>query len=193
MWQSVLWTCQTTDLLTSKLTDMPEVLLINRDDIMRISALKGNLDEDKILPHIKTAQDIHIQPVIGTKLLEKLKTLVEANELDAAGNENYKELVYVYLTPTEVFYTLWDAMPFLQYEIANGGVFQHLSENSNPPSDETVQMLVQKFKDKAEFYGLRMTEYLCDNQSDFPELNDSTTGSEMNPQGQDAFHGWVVD
>ena len=165
------------------------VLLINRDDVMRLTGLKGNLDEDKLLPHIKSAQDIHLQTVIGTLLLDKCRLLVKDGELDTAGNEAYKLLVETYITPTLVFYTLWDAMPFLQYEVANGGIFQHNSENSATPTDETVMMLIQKFKDKAEFYGKRMTEYLCDNTPLYPELTASTSGAEMPDHGQDTFHG----
>lgn len=52
-----------------------DVLLVNRDDIMRITSLSGNVDLDKLLNHIKTAQDIHLQPVIGSKLMDKCKQL----------------------------------------------------------------------------------------------------------------------
>lgn len=159
---------------------------------MRISALRGNIDEDKLLPHVKTAQDIHLQPIIGTKLLEKCKQLVADDELDAAGNENYKELVYVYITPTLVFLTLWDAIPFVQYEIANGGVFQHNSENSATPSEAEVNSLLQKFKDKGSFYGGRLSDYLCDSGHKFPEWISGTEGSELPGGGQDPFKGWVI-
>ena len=55
---------------------MAEVLLINRADIMRLTGLNGNIDEEKILPHVKTAQDIHLQPIIGTNLLAKIKAFI---------------------------------------------------------------------------------------------------------------------
>lgn len=171
---------------------MSEVLLINRDDIMRITALKGNIDEDKILPHVKTAQDIHLQPVIGTRLLDKCKALIEADELDDPANEIYKQLVYVYITPALVFYTMADTLPFLQYEIANGGIFQHQSENSATPPVEEVDKLLQKFKDKGEFYGNRLTDWLCDNQSKIPELSGAGSDTDLPASGQATFHGWVV-
>ena len=40
---------------------MAEALLITRDDIVRYTALNGNVDTDKFLQFIKIAQDIHIQ------------------------------------------------------------------------------------------------------------------------------------
>jgi len=169
-----------------------EVLLINRADIMRLTGLNGNIDEDKILPHVLTSQDIHIQPIIGTKLLQKCKDLIEAGTIGDAGNEAYETLVYTYITPVLVYFVMWDFLPFMQYEIANGGIFQHNSENSSTPGVDEVDKLIQKFKDKADFYGRRLTDYLCDNQSSFAELSESTSGAEMNDEGLDLFHGWVI-
>ena len=159
---------------------------------MRLTPLSGNVDEDKILPHVLTSQDIHLQPIIGTKLMQKLKDLITAGTIGDAGNEAYETLLYTYVTPTLVYYVMWDFIPFMQYEIANGGVFQHNSENSATPTFEEVDSIIQRFKDKAGFYGSRMTDYLCDNNSSFPELNESTSGAELNDEGQDAFKGWVI-
>lgn len=172
------------------MANLADVLLINRSDIMRLTPVNGNIDEDKFLGSIKTAQDIHLQPVVGTKLMDKCKQLVLDNTLDDPVNVNYKELVYTYITPALCFWTMWDFLPFMQYEIANGGVFQHNSENSATPSDESVTMLTQKFKDKAEFYSLVMSDYLCDNSTKYPELSQTTDGGELNAQGEDIFHGW---
>jgi len=169
---------------------MSEVLLINRDDIMRLTGLNGNIDEDKILPHVNTAQDIHLQPIIGTKLLEKCKQLIEDDELDDSGNEYYKALIYNYITPMLVFLVMWDFMPFMMYEIANGGIFQHNSDNGNSPTKEEVDSLIQRFKDKADFYGNRLTGYLCDNSNRFPELSQGTSQGELSNSGQDIFFGW---
>jgi len=169
-----------------------EVLLINRADIMRLTGLNGNIDEDKILPHVNTAQDIHLQPIIGTKLMQKCKDLIEAGTLGDVGNEAYETLVYTYITPALVFLVMWDFLPFMQYEIANGGILQHNSENSATPTEGEVNSLIQRFKDKATFYGTRLTDYLCDNQSSFAELTESTTGAEMDDSGQQIFKGWVI-
>ena len=171
---------------------MAEVLLINRDDIMRLTGLNGNIDETKILPHVKTAQDIHLQPIIGTNLLDKCKELVEDDELDDVGNENYKTLVETYITPNLVYLVMWDAIPFLQYEIANGGIYQHNSENSQTPTKEEIDVLIQRFKDKAEFYGQRLSGYICENNALFPELSESSTGADLSADGQSTFSGWVI-
>jgi hypothetical protein len=52
---------------------MAEALLISRNDLVKFTALNGNIDTDKFIQFIKIAQDIHIQNYLGTDLLNKLK------------------------------------------------------------------------------------------------------------------------
>ena len=172
---------------------MSEVLLINRADVMRLTGLNGNIDEDKILPHISTAQDIHLQPIIGTKLMDKVKELIEAGTLDDPGNEAYATLEYTYITPTLVFQVMWDFMPFQQYMIANGGIFQHNAETSATPTKDEVDALIQRFKDKAEFYADRLRDYLCDNTSSFAELSEAIDGGELHDGEIGTYTNWNID
>ena len=51
---------------------MAEALLITRDDLVRFTALNGNIDTDTFIQWIKVAQDIHIQQYTGTELLNKI-------------------------------------------------------------------------------------------------------------------------
>jgi hypothetical protein len=44
---------------------MSDVLFIQREDLIRYTLIGGNVDTDKIIPHIKVAQDIHILPILG--------------------------------------------------------------------------------------------------------------------------------
>ena len=63
---------------------MAEALLISRNDIVKFTALNGNIDTDSFIQWIKVAQDIHIQNYTGTNLLDKIKTDIINNTL--AGN-----------------------------------------------------------------------------------------------------------
>ncbi len=40
---------------------MAEILFITRDDIVRYTALNGNVDTDKFIQFIKIAQDVQIE------------------------------------------------------------------------------------------------------------------------------------
>jgi hypothetical protein len=53
---------------------MAEALLITRNDVVKFTAMNGNVDTDNFIQYVKIAQDIHIQNYLGTDLLEKLKS-----------------------------------------------------------------------------------------------------------------------
>ena len=52
---------------------MPEALLITRQDVVKFTAMNGNVDTDSFIQFVKIAQDIHIQNFLGTDLLQKLQ------------------------------------------------------------------------------------------------------------------------
>jgi len=171
---------------------MADVLLINRDDIMKLTGVGGNVDEDKFYPHIKTAQDIHLQPVIGTDLLNKLLTIVGDGTWDDAGNEDYSYLITTFLTPLLVFYTMVDLLPFQLYQIQNGGIYRHTSDNSIVAEENEMKMMVADFRSKAEFYVRRANDYIANNTSKFPEYS-SNIGDDMSPDsGTGNFVQWVI-
>jgi hypothetical protein len=53
---------------------MAEALLITRNDVVKFTALNGNVDTDNFIQWIKISQDIDIQRILGTQLLQKLQS-----------------------------------------------------------------------------------------------------------------------
>ncbi len=105
---------------------MATALLITRDDIVRFTAVNGNVDTDKFIQFVKIAQDIHIQTYLGTKLLEKIQTLIIANTLTG----NYELLTETYVKPMLIHWSMVEYLPFAAYTIANKGVYKHSSESA---------------------------------------------------------------
>ncbi len=171
---------------------MADVLLINRDDIVKLTGVGGNVDSDRYYPHIKTSQDMHLQPIIGTDLLNKLLTIVGDGTWEDAGNEDYAYLINTYITPILVYYTMVDFLPFQLYQIQNAGIFRSTSDNSITAEEGEMQTLTTSFRDKAEFHVRRINDYLCSNTTKFPEYI-SNSDEDMNPDsGTGSFHGWVI-
>lgn len=52
---------------------MAEALLITRNDVVKFTALNGNVDTDSFIQWVKISQDIDIQRILGTQLLQKLQ------------------------------------------------------------------------------------------------------------------------
>ena len=166
---------------------MAEALLITRTDLVKFTAMNGNVDTDKFIQYIKIAQDIHIQGYLGTDLLQKIQADIVASTL--AGD--YLTLVETYVKPMLIHWAMVEYMPFAAYTIANKGVYKHSSENSENVDKIEVDFLIEKERKIAEHYTQRFIDYMCFNQSKFPEYNTNSNG-DMYPNTDTNFSGWVL-
>jgi len=166
---------------------MAEALLITRTDLVKFTAMNGNVDTDKFIQYIKIAQDIHIQGYLGTDLLDKIKADIVASTLTG----DYLTLVETYIKPMLIHWAMVEYMPFAAYTIANKGVYKHSSENSENVDKIEVDFLIEKERKIAEHYTQRFIDYMCFNQSKFPEYNTNSNG-DMYPNTDTNFSGWVL-
>ena len=168
-----------------------KALFITTDDLRRKSIIGGAVDADKFIQFIEVAQDIHIQNYLGTKLYNKISTLIINDTIDDAGNAVYKTLLNDYLTPMLIWFAQSDYYMFASYQVSNGGVFRHRSESSETPSMQEIKSLVDSSRDKAEFYVRRFLDYMDNNNNSYPEYNDVNEDG-MYPDKNENFNGWVL-
>jgi len=166
---------------------MAEALFITRDDIVRYTALNGNVDTDKFLQFIKIAQDIHIQNYLGSKLFQKIQADIIANTL--AGN--YLSLVTTYVKPMLVHWAMVEYLPFAAYTIANKGVYKHSSENAENVDKNEVDYLLEKERSIAQHYTERFIDYMSFNQTLFPEFR-ANKNNDMFPDSNNNNIGWYL-
>jgi hypothetical protein len=166
---------------------MPTALFIKREDIVRNTALSGNLDTDKYIQFIKIAQEIHIQNYTGTKLYDKISADIIANTL--AGN--YLSLVTDYLQPMLIHFAMAEYLPFAAFTVANGGVYKHTSENSVNAEKIEIDYLVEKERTIAKYYTERFIDYMSFNQSLFPEYN-ANVNEDIYPDRDSRPASWVL-
>jgi hypothetical protein len=166
---------------------MAEALLISRNDIVKFTALNGNIDTDKFIQWIKVAQDIHIQNYTGTDLLEKIKADIINNTLA----NPYLTLLTTYVKPMLIHWAMVEYLPFSAYTIANKGVFKHTSENATSVEKNEVDFLVEKERMIAQNYTERFITYINFNNSLFPEYS-TNSNADVFPSTQNNFTGWYI-
>ena len=166
---------------------MAEALFITRDDIVRYTALNGNVDTDKFIQFIKIAQDIHIQNYLGTKLFQKLQADIVAGTLTG----NYQTLVTTYVKPMLIHWGMVEYLPFAAYTIANKGVYKHSSENSENVDKNEVDYLLEKERSIAQNYTQRFIDYMAFNQTLFPEYR-SNKNNDIFPDSMNNNLGWYI-
>ena len=119
---------------------MATALLITRDDVVRYTNVNGNVDVDKFIQFVLIAQDIHIQSMLGTKLLEKIQADIIAGSLA----NPYLSLLTTYVKPCLIHFAMVEYLPYAAYTVANKGVYKKGAENSETVSKEEVDYMVEK-------------------------------------------------
>lgn len=163
---------------------MARVFLISAKTIKENGVINNNVDEMYLLPAIEFAQDAGLQPIIGTKLYNRLMDLVESREINI--QTAYKELLDEYITPYLLNKVTADIQIPLAYKLRNQGVVQQTSDNTYLPTLHDIQYVKQDYENKANFYGQRLSDYLCANRSTFPEYHRTDSTADM-PSNRNAY------
>jgi hypothetical protein len=166
---------------------MATALFITTNDLKRNTIVDGNVDIDKFIQFIKIAQEIHIQNYLGGALYNRISDDIIANNLSG----DYLLLVQDYLKDMLIHFAMVDYLPFSAYQVSNGGVYKHTSENSANATKNEIDYLVDKHRDFAQFYTRRFLDYMCFNNNLFPEYTANQNG-EMYPDDDANFVGWVL-
>ena len=163
---------------------MAEALFITRDDIVKFTALNGNVDTDKFIQFVKIAQDIHIQNYLGSKLFQKLQADIVAGTLTG----NY---LSTYVKPMLIHWGMVEYLPFAAYTIANKGIYKHSSENAENVDKNEVDYLLEKERSIAQHYTERFIEYMSFNNNLFPEYR-ANKNNDMFPDSMNNYTGWYI-
>jgi hypothetical protein len=164
-----------------------KALFITLKELKRKSIFDGNLDADKIVQFIEVAQDTEIQTYLGTKLYNKLQADIIGNTLTG----DYKTLVDDYIKPMLIWYTQAAFIPYAAYQISNGGIYKHNSENATSVDQSEINSLASHATETAEFYTQRFMDHMNYNSNLYPEYI-SNQNDGMYPEKDVNFTGWVL-
>jgi len=168
---------------------MATQLFINRTDLVRNSIMDGNIPTDKFIQFVKIAQEIDVQQIMGTDLYNGLSAAMP--NIDDASNARWKTILDDYIVPMLIWYAQSNYYPFAAYQVKQGGVFKHTSENSISVDKNEVDFLVEKARTNAEWYSRRFIDFMSFNQATYPEYT-SNSNDDIYPSYDSTFNGWVL-
>lgn len=151
---------------------MAIVLFITDKDIKVQTSINGNIDVDKIKPIVKSVQDIEVQPLIGTRLMEKLENDISGGTLA----EPYTSLLNDYIKPVLCWFAAADYIIVGSINVSNGGIYRHEADSGTSLSNSEMLSLSDRYKNKGEFYSRRLLDHLQVNSSTYPEFNQWQSG-----------------
>lgn len=164
------------------MSNIKNIMLLAPDTVKGASDINFNVDDSAISSAIRTAQNVHLQDIIGSELLKKLQSLImqaideEGTGIDAKEYEEYKTLLDEYIEPYLIAKTQVEICLPISLKIRNIGVSQDSDTNINGSALENIKYLRDNYETSACEYATRLSQYLCSNKSAFPELDVKTNG-----------------
>lgn len=150
---------------------MAEVLLSSETFIKSVTNISDNVAGKYILSSLREAQEVNLKSILGTRLLDKLKSLVKEKKVDLPEFGNYKELIdkcqyyLAYMTIVEMVYKV-------SYKIGNAGVVKASDENMQIASLDEIISQKEYYQGKADFHCIEVQNYILENRGGFPEVDE---------------------
>jgi hypothetical protein len=139
--------------------------LITSQEVKSNTSLGGNVDSDNIMHLIYDTQIMVIEPILGTKLYDKLITDFIANDIV----DEYETMFDDYVKPV-LWHSVYAAYLREGNVIAkNGGVFTNQPDNATATDLEALKYVSKNAQSKADVYISRLERFLCDQNSNIPE------------------------
>lgn len=150
---------------------MAEILLSSENFIKSVTNISDNVSGKYILSSLREAQEVSLKSIVGIPMLEKLKSLVADGTIEASENQMYKYLVnkcqyyLAYMTIVEMIFKV-------SYKIGNAGLVKATDDNMQIASFDEMVAQKEYYQGKADFHCMELQNYILDNRSAYPEIDE---------------------
>lgn len=167
---------------------MAQVLLISENKLKAFTNINKNVDIDAIRAEVSIAQDIHLQTLLGTLFYDSL--LSKVSSTGNTFNANELTLVNDYIAPFLIQVAYYEMIPHLHYRTMNRGIVEGDMESARAVDIETMRYLRGVQKQRADFYKMRLQDYLITGrgQNLFPLYLTTSTIDGMIPDKSDKYN-----
>jgi hypothetical protein len=170
---------------------MAYALFINRNDIIKNTPLQGAIDADSLLPFVRTAQDKYLKNLLGTVLFDFLQAQIIANTTDNLS-VYYQDLLDDYIKNTLIWYSAVEYIPFSSVQFKSNGAIKQKSEQGEAPVKSEVDYLLNKALNNADYYALRLQNYLIAYSQFIPQYLESVGNqTQIYPDQSNQYFGGI--
>lgn len=137
-----------------------EILLLKANDIPRYTHISGDLDVERIVSSIRTAQRTEIKRILGLPLYNKILFDFENDILDGDYLTIYQEFVVDMLVNYSAYYiVLFNGM-----RVENAGNLYNDPENSSSADIEDTEKIANRYNRLAASYELAFNKWISKNK-----------------------------
>jgi hypothetical protein len=170
---------------------MAYALFINRNDIIKNTPLQGAIDADALLPFVRTAQDKYLKNLLGTILFEYLQAQIIADNVDNLSIY-YKDLLNDYIKNALMWYSAVEYIPFSSVQFKSNGAVKQQSEQGIAPSKAEIDYLKAQAQTNADYYALRLQNYLIAYSNNIPQyLQSIGNQTQIYPDQSNQYFGGI--
>lgn len=170
---------------------MNYALFITRDDIIKNTPLQGAIDADALLPFVRTAQDKYLKNLLGTVLFNYLQANILANTVPTLS-VYYQDLLDDHIKNVLIWYACTEYIPFSSISFKSLGAVKQQSEQGIAPSTTEVSFLQEKARNNADYYALRLQNYLIAYSQYIPQYLQSTgNATQIFPDQSNQYFGGI--
>ena len=167
---------------------MANKLLISENKLKAFTNINKSVDIDTIRAEIGIAQDIHLQNLLGTLFYDHL-----LNQISSTGNTfNADELTLVndYIADYLIQTAYYEMIPHLHFRTMNRGIVKGDMESATGVDIDTMKYLRTIQKQRADFYMMRLQDYLITGrgQNKFPQYNTQSSIDGMLPAKSEKYN-----
>jgi len=145
----------------ARVNKMLDESLISIEYLKASSLVDWNVTPEKILPYIIEAQELKLEPLIGTKLYRKL----QENSLTF----EYELLLDKYVMKYLLHQALSSYLKVAAYNVQQGGIYRHNPTDADPVEHFEISLLVKNEQYKSDEYSKRMVNFLKKYPTYYPE------------------------
>ena len=165
--------------------------LITSQEIRLNTPMGGTVDSDKFINFINDVQVMVLEPVLGTKLYDKILADFEADTLEGL----YLQMFTDYIKPV-----LWHSV-FAEYVkigsiiVGNGGMYKHVAQDAEAATMDDINYVAKNAQSKADTYIDRLIRFLCDQDANIPEYTlNQDNDYDIDPvRALQTISGWYLE
>jgi len=135
---------------------MATTLLVSEIKLKSFTNINKNVDIDLLRSEILVAQDTILQNILGGLFYRHMLSGATTNTL----NSDETELLNEYIQPALIHAAYYTAIPHIHYRTMNRGIVVGDMESAKAVDFETMKYLRNIQKERADFYIMRLQDYL---------------------------------
>lgn len=143
-------------------------LLISESTLKKYTLINNNVDGMYILPAIRMSQDIDLETLISTPLVNSLKYMVNSGLLPSTEDNLYgfaTQLLDDFVTPYMCWQVMLNIQTNLNYKFSNSGIVGQDDERKNRLEYNKAQLLLEQYQRYANGYASKLKDFIDRNRT----------------------------